>query len=452
MPGPVTIPNDASPQLQKTLREIEVRLAALEKRAADPSILPEATKAKSLEDRVGDLENPVPSPEWDVMVGDGLLHRPGLTPDTYPNSGLGHERVLHADGTWKRPIDGLIQAIPDGLNGITASRIVEVLGSLIVAGNVEANFEAFRIKNSASGQVGLRITTVNVPGGAQKAPNEVSGLQGWWKADAGVYSDAGSTPANDNDTVQQWNDQSGNGRHFSQATATNRPTYRTAIVNGKPVIRFDGVDNFMATAATMTNFMTSTAGTIFVVAYVQAITTNGAAAYANDQVFSDQITGPGVRHCLALKTTPSIIAFHYDGSEDTAAKGVATGTWYSMLYKMGGGNLSIGLNDARDASLTSAASGAATDMTGVLRLAVNYDSTIFTQIDIAEMFVHNVDVSEADRQAVEAYTAAKYALTLGYTLFSYSNTDLLVVQDNLGNVAFRIDKDGKVYVRGVQVH
>jgi len=32
----------------------------------------------------------------------------------------------------------------------------------------------------------------------------------WFKADAGVYSDAGVSPANYGDTVQQWNDQSGN--------------------------------------------------------------------------------------------------------------------------------------------------------------------------------------------------------------------------------------------------
>ncbi|HMW26649.1 MAG TPA: hypothetical protein PKC51_08420, partial [Ferruginibacter sp.] len=32
----------------------------------------------------------------------------------------------------------------------------------------------------------------------------------WLKADAGAYSDAGITPAVNGQTVQQWNDQSGN--------------------------------------------------------------------------------------------------------------------------------------------------------------------------------------------------------------------------------------------------
>jgi len=447
---PVTIPNDASAQLQKALREIEQRLADLEARKGEPASAAAQPKNKSLEDRVGDLEAPAPGPEWSEMVGDGPLHARGLTPDTYENAGFGTERVLHADGTWRRPLDGLIQTIPAAITGF-GTRKLEILGALAVASGLSADSLVARLLSVGKITGGLVLETIQVAG-TTKLPSEVSGLQGWWNAGAGVFSDAGSTPAVDTNTIQQWNDQSGNARHFSQATATNRPTYRTSIVNGQPVIRFDGVDNFMATAATMNDMFTSTAGTIFVVAYVTAITTAGAAAYDNDQVFSDQVSGPGIRHCLALKTTPVIVAFHYDGSEDTATKTVATGTWYSMLYKMGGGNVSVGLNDARDASLTSAASGAATSMTGILRLAVNYDSTIFTQIDIAEMAIFNVDVSEANRQAIESGLAIKYGLTLGYSTNSYSSGDLLVVRDDQGNQAFKIDKDGKVYVRGTLVH
>lgn len=40
-------------------------------------------------------------------------------------------------------------------------------------------------------------------------------------------------------------DFSNNGNSFSQATAANQPTYRTAIINGLPVFRFDGSNDFM---------------------------------------------------------------------------------------------------------------------------------------------------------------------------------------------------------------
>lgn len=70
----------------------------------------------------------------------------------------------------------------------------------------------------------------------------------WLKADAGAYSDAGTTPATDTDTVRQLNDHSGNARNVTQGTSAKRPTYRTAVQNGLPVIEFDGVDDFLASA------------------------------------------------------------------------------------------------------------------------------------------------------------------------------------------------------------
>ena len=45
----------------------------------------------------------------------------------------------------------------------------------------------------------------------------------WLRADAGVFSDAGVTPAVTSNNVQQWNDQSGNTKNASQATVGNRP-------------------------------------------------------------------------------------------------------------------------------------------------------------------------------------------------------------------------------------
>lgn len=65
-----------------------------------------------------------------------------------------------------------------------------------------------------------------------------SALVGWYDAGVGVYKDAGTTLAVNNDTVQQWKDQSGNSRHLNQATAGKRPTYKTAGLNGKKSVTF----------------------------------------------------------------------------------------------------------------------------------------------------------------------------------------------------------------------
>jgi hypothetical protein len=65
-------------------------------------------------------------------------------------------------------------------------------------------------------------------------PRSIAGLAAWWDA-----SDA-STITTVSGVVSQWNDKSGNGRNFTQATAANRPAVITAGRNGRNVISFGG--------------------------------------------------------------------------------------------------------------------------------------------------------------------------------------------------------------------
>jgi hypothetical protein len=92
----------------------------------------------------------------------------------------------------------------------------------------------------ATPAVGVLLATGFVPTVevSTAEPGDIAGLWLWVKSDAGVYSDAGTTPAAADGTVQQWNDQSGNGRHFTQAVSSARPVYKTNVVNGLPGLRF----------------------------------------------------------------------------------------------------------------------------------------------------------------------------------------------------------------------
>lgn len=62
--------------------------------------------------------------------------------------------------------------------------------------------------------------------------------------------------------VARLEDKSGNGRHWTQATASYRPTRQVAVQNGKDVIRLDGVNDTMGRAGFMTG---ATAGTFLFV-------------------------------------------------------------------------------------------------------------------------------------------------------------------------------------------
>jgi hypothetical protein len=81
-------------------------------------------------------------------------------------------------------------------------------------------------------------------------PDDIANLVVWLKSDTGVYSDAGTTPAVADDPVQQWNDQSGSGNHFTQATLANRPLYKTAVVNSLPALRYDATNDSLSSTLT----------------------------------------------------------------------------------------------------------------------------------------------------------------------------------------------------------
>jgi hypothetical protein len=82
------------------------------------------------------------------------------------------------------------------------------------------------------------------------SPTDIAGCKLWLAADGTLWQDsARTTPATaDGDPVGAWDDASGGGNHATQATAGFRPLLKTAIVNSKPVIRFDGTDDFLSAA------------------------------------------------------------------------------------------------------------------------------------------------------------------------------------------------------------
>lgn len=137
-------------------------------------------------------------------------------------------------------------------------------GTPAVADDVNENFDDLDSRLDALGLAGLadvqgsftdgqavvwdETLAMFVPGvsGDNFTPDALTGLFAWYDASR-------ITGLTDTAQVSQWNDLSPNGRHLTQGTAGNRPLYRTNIQNGKPVVRFDGVDDYLSTAAITLN-------------------------------------------------------------------------------------------------------------------------------------------------------------------------------------------------------
>jgi hypothetical protein len=96
-------------------------------------------------------------------------------------------------------------------------------------------------------------------------PKSISGLVSWH--DASVQSSlwqnsTRTTPVtSNNDPIGGWDDLSGNGYHIIQSTNGSRPLYKTSMLNNLPVIRADGVDDYLTNAS----YTNGTTWSIFVV-------------------------------------------------------------------------------------------------------------------------------------------------------------------------------------------
>lgn len=75
-----------------------------------------------------------------------------------------------------------------------------------------------------------------------------------------LWLDASRLSLADLDPVPTWTDQSGNGRHATQATTSKQPVKVT--VSGRQYVRFDGVDDLLTMSAA---FDSSTEGLVFAV-------------------------------------------------------------------------------------------------------------------------------------------------------------------------------------------
>lgn len=95
-----------------------------------------------------------------------------------------------------------------------------------------------RTRQPLSSLFPLAIRGSAAAGGGAPTLTETANLSLWLDANVGAYVDSGSTLAADGQTVQQWNDQSGNGYNASQGVANSRPTFATNQLNGYPALNF----------------------------------------------------------------------------------------------------------------------------------------------------------------------------------------------------------------------
>ncbi len=82
-----------------------------------------------------------------------------------------------------------------------------------------------------------RVKVANVP---TFSPLDIDGLHLWL--------DATDLGLSDGDAVGTWTDKGPDGYDVTQSTTAKKPVFKTGIINGKSVVRFDGVDDHLRRA------------------------------------------------------------------------------------------------------------------------------------------------------------------------------------------------------------
>jgi hypothetical protein len=133
---------------------------------------------------------------------------------------------------------------------------------------------------------------------APAAPDTLAGLQLWLRGDVGVTYDNTAT-------VSQWRDQSGRANHAAQPTAARRPHLVREVVRGKPALRFDGIDDYLAIEQQSYAAAGAITGlTLFALLRTTAIQEQAIASFDRDAYWQVSLTGGATPGRVRWSTQP----------------------------------------------------------------------------------------------------------------------------------------------------
>lgn len=230
------------------------------------------------------------------------------------------------------------------------------------------------------GRLGAPASLADAP---TKAPNQVSNLALWLVADQGVTKDGSNL-------VGTWADQSGN--LISATELTNKPLWVNSLVNGKPVIRFDGVDDKLLS----TDFALSQPFFVFAVwRDLTLVSGNVVIGFDND---ASAVTTPRLAQ-TGTQIRPQ--------GNSLNGSGINTDTTSFHLWRclFSGTSTSIALNNGSPVNSGADLSGG----TDGLSLGARF-SNLFTNVEIAEVAIYSIAPSGADFQGLLQYFKSRYGL------------------------------------------
>ncbi|OFY20727.1 MAG: hypothetical protein A2W98_01280 [Bacteroidetes bacterium GWF2_33_38] len=307
-------------------------------------------------------------------------------------------------------------------------------GTLVIpAGNLSKNISALIIDDSNIEVDESIILSLSNPSGASLGTNDVhtsmindNDFFGWTGpggvGDAVTNSmwlraDKGTSTTTDGNTFDQWDDQSGNTNSSFQTTANNMPTFKTNVLNAKPVVRFDGTNDFMNIDPVLSggdglDELLNTSYTVMLVGARRRNVVNyffgGSSTNNNEQLMMGWNNLTPLRFQLNQYGNAVTVTGPATTSLDQYALfgGLYNSTLGHYLYEngtqMASNTNTVGLNAYPDPYL-------------------GRRQGTYYEVDIAEMLIYNQDLSSCQRIIVENYLGAKYGLSVANTRYVYAS-------------------------------
>lgn len=214
----------------------------------------------------------------------------------------------------------------------------------------------------------------------------------------------------DGDPVSSWTDVAG-GNNAVQATSEKRPTYRTGVLNGCPVVRFDGGDALATTSAV------DLSGTNDITVWAVA----SAASGATTQVLAEQSDNYNTYtdSWLLSRQSAELVSFSSRVSPNYS-QAVSTAT-LTTSHKIAVGTFDKGLS-TNEATMSVNGDGSFTrplnnNLTGnfgnrIVYIGARNNSTAYLTGDIAEVGICTAALGSTDLANLEGYLGSKYGITV----------------------------------------
>lgn len=248
-------------------------------------------------------------------------------------------------------------------------------------------------RRTTSGTVNLTAT------GGETAPIPTDGLALWLRPDRGVTTGAGGA-------VTLWEDWSGNFNNAVQTDVSKAPTLTANVLNGQPVLHFDGADDFLEVGNSPSVAITGDMTTFFVVnvddyATYRAIWAKTAGGGGNLPAANDYYLLPNSGIPRFYHGDPAGAIAPFDGTDPVPA-----GEFVIAGYGLAGTTATHYLGTAENGSGELTAPGG--DPGGTLRIGTRGDSFTKFKGSFAELVIYARALTEAERTQITTYLQNKY--------------------------------------------